>query len=365
MEKGIAGEGAYWKQHNDTYFSPEAKNMGPNALFLLRDSSFTYGTIEAVVTPVKKQPQFRSNRLECGLVGRCRNANNYVTGGITIDVDENNKASKSDFFISEVSDGIIRVFRPEPGSVHEAVVSPGTSLRLRLALTQDAVELYCDDRLVLAKRMSVSSNGYTGFRSNWTEVQFHDCKVQNMDKPCLVMGAGGADDSDVRRKSDVLLTELLQPVMVQFGYRAERADRNRDNMGLLNPDIMTRIFNDDIVIANLTDYRPIVFYELALRHATHKPCILMIQSGQPLPFDFKDFSTIAFDLSSPESRERAQAELGKRVEQILEPMNAGNMVTKYIPAEWRLVKEEKHRMETMGPHVHMTEYLSRQPIIQS
>src|SRR5690606_27903371 len=58
--------------------------------------------------------------------------------------------------------------------------------------------------------------------------------------------------------------------------------------------IVKHILEDDLVIANLTGENPNVFYELALRHATRKPCIHISESPGPLPFDVASMRTIFF-----------------------------------------------------------------------
>lgn len=55
------------------------------------------------------------------------------------------------------------------------------------------------------------------------------------------------------------------------------------------------------MIADLTGHNPNVFYELAIRHATGKPVIQLIEHNEKIPFDIFDFSTIHIDHSDLES----------------------------------------------------------------
>ena len=48
----------------------------------------------------------------------------------------------------------------------------------------------------------------------------------------------------------------------------------------------------DLVVADLTDHNPNVFYELAIRHALQLPLVQLIDSAQDLPFDIKAMRTV-------------------------------------------------------------------------
>ena len=48
----------------------------------------------------------------------------------------------------------------------------------------------------------------------------------------------------------------------------------------------------DLVVADLTEANPNVYYELALRHATAKPFIHLARDRTKLPFDLKVMDVI-------------------------------------------------------------------------
>ncbi|KYK33270.1 MAG: hypothetical protein AYK19_14080 [Theionarchaea archaeon DG-70-1] len=52
---------------------------------------------------------------------------------------------------------------------------------------------------------------------------------------------------------------------------------------------------DDLVIADLTEKNPNVFYELAIRHAVRKPVVQIIKHDEKIPFDVVTQRTIHYD----------------------------------------------------------------------
>lgn len=65
--------------------------------------------------------------------------------------------------------------------------------------------------------------------------------------------------------------------------------------------VIKRIAESDMIVADLTDHNPNVFYELAVAHGFQKPVIHIITNGQAIPFDVNDQRAIFYDLTDPES----------------------------------------------------------------
>jgi hypothetical protein len=70
--------------------------------------------------------------------------------------------------------------------------------------------------------------------------------------------------------------------------------------GTITTQIIQRVVGDDLVVADLTDHNPNVFYELAIRHVTRKPLILLIQKEQTIPFDLAGSRVIFVDPADPD-----------------------------------------------------------------
>jgi hypothetical protein len=67
--------------------------------------------------------------------------------------------------------------------------------------------------------------------------------------------------------------------------------------GKISDHMFRAIFDYDLCIAVLSGANPNVYYELAVAQSASRPVIILIEKGQPLPFDVKDFRSLEYDLS--------------------------------------------------------------------
>jgi hypothetical protein len=137
-------------------------------------------------------------------------------------------------------------------------------------------------------------------------------EVSPAKRNCFVIAPIGEDGSPTRIRSNKVMKYLIKPVVEEMGYVAARGDEI-NKVGYITSEVIDRIINDDLVIADLTDLNPNVFYELAVRHAIRKPFVQLIQHTQDLPFDVHGMRTIAVDLD-PEALDRAKEQLREAIE---------------------------------------------------
>ncbi len=135
------------------------------------------------------------------------------------------------------------------------------------------------------------------------------------DKKCFVICPIGEEGSDIRNRSDEVFTYVIEPTVRENGYKAIRAD-HIDKPGSITTQIVQEILTAPLVIADLTGQNPNVFYELALRHATRKPVVQIIQKGERLPFDVATQRTIELDHKSLGSAEEAKRRLNKQIKEV-------------------------------------------------
>ena len=103
-------------------------------------------------------------------------------------------------------------------------------------------------------------------------------------KTCFVISPIGEANSPERLRSDQVFRHMIKPIVESMEYKVDRADLIT-TPGIITNQIIERLLESNLVIADLTDHNPNVFYELALRHAFGKPVIPIIKEGQRIPFD--------------------------------------------------------------------------------
>lgn len=79
------------------------------------------------------------------------------------------------------------------------------------------------------------------------------------------------------------LRSLITPAAVDAGFSVETA--NRDGSDVIQATIINKLLDADLVIADLTDHNPNVFFELGLRMAADKPVALVKAAGTGRVFD--------------------------------------------------------------------------------
>lgn len=113
-------------------------------------------------------------------------------------------------------------------------------------------------------------------------------------KKCFIITPIGDAASETFRMAKGVIESVIKPVLQKYGYDDIKPSYEINQTGMINTQIINRIIDDDLVIANLTGNNPNVMYELCLRHVTAKPILHICQNGTTLPFDIKDNRTIFY-----------------------------------------------------------------------
>ena len=102
----------------------------------------------------------------------------------------------------------------------------------------------------------------------------------------------------------------IQRVCKQYEYEAKRVDESNLFKRII-PEITKQIRQSAFVIADVTEHKANVFYELGFADGVGKEVILVAKAGAELPFDIKDVPVLFWD-----SFTEFEEELTKRVQQI-------------------------------------------------
>lgn len=145
--------------------------------------------------------------------------------------------------------------------------------------------------------------------------QKQDDKQPEPQKICFVIAPIGEANSVERLRSDQVFRHMISPVVKEFDYKPERADL-LSSPGMITNQIMDYLFKSELVVADLTDHNPNVFYELALRHAFAKPVIPILKEGQKIPFDNNQVRTLFYDHNDLDSVEACKQGLRDHIKVI-------------------------------------------------
>ena len=152
---------------------------------------------------------------------------------------------------------------------------------------------------------------------------------------CFYVTPIGEEDSVERKHADVFLGHLVEPAIdaLGLGLRVVRADQI-DDPGLITAQVIQHLLRARLVIADLSFHNPNVFYELAIRHATGKPTVLICRAEDVLPFDISDVRTVRVDMADIHSfvtqMETWRAELTNMARRALDdPAASANPLTAF------------------------------------
>ena len=134
-------------------------------------------------------------------------------------------------------------------------------------------------------------------------------------KTAFVICPIGSEGAATRARSDKLLKYIIKEVLEARGYTVDRADQLAEP-GIITNQIVRRIVDCDVLIADLSEGNLNVFYELAIRHGLKRPFVHMINCNEKIPFDNAQVRTIQFDLTDLDSVAAAKKELGSQIQAI-------------------------------------------------
>ncbi len=138
-----------------------------------------------------------------------------------------------------------------------------------------------------------------------------------MPRTCFIIGPIGEPGGDVRQAADDFMQYIVNacPALKELDYSDPiRADQLNEP-GRITSQVIKLLIEADLVIADLTNNNPNVYYELSLRHAIGKPVIHMVEAGTILSFDVRDNRTIAYTMHARVA-EGASAELARQIHRV-------------------------------------------------
>lgn len=174
------------------------------------------------------------------------------------------------------------------------------------------------------------------------------------EKTCFIIAPIGEPDSETRKRSDQILKHVITPAVEECGYNPIRADHISEP-GIITTQVIQHIVEDPLVIADLTDQNPNVFYELAIRHAVKKPLVQIIQTGEQIPFDVAATRAIFVDHRDLDSVEKAKLEIVKQIKAAEEdPSKIDTPIS--LALDLQLLRQKVATLKKKSERISVTEF---------
>ena len=118
-------------------------------------------------------------------------------------------------------------------------------------------------------------------------------KQETIKKSCFVVTPIGKETDSIRRHIDGIIKAVIEPILKKYDYEMF-VPHQMSMPGSIDKQIIKKLYQCELVIANLTNVNPNVMYELALRHCFGTPLIIIAENGTVLPFDIGNQRTIFY-----------------------------------------------------------------------
>jgi hypothetical protein len=139
-------------------------------------------------------------------------------------------------------------------------------------------------------------------------------------KLCFVIGPIGDAGTEIRTHADWLLEGIIRPVFAEHfsDFNVLRADEIRAP-GDINSQIIQKLMDAELVIADMSLHNANAFYELAVRHMVRLPTIHVIHHDWKIPFDVAPYRAIHFSRKEFSDVSKARSELVSVVQEVIAP----------------------------------------------
>ncbi len=113
-------------------------------------------------------------------------------------------------------------------------------------------------------------------------------------KKCFVIMPMSKTKSCTAEEWTSIFEQMIKPAVTgsRLGFTCERS---KPRIGNLIRDILNELDRADVVIADLTDMNPNVFYELGVRHTLRERTILIAQHKKYVPSDLQSYWVIYYE----------------------------------------------------------------------
>jgi hypothetical protein len=174
------------------------------------------------------------------------------------------------------------------GSIFNLVAD--RSYRLRIILEGQRARVSVDDvKVIDYERLAPGGGaglGLFSFRGT-AEALFGPMEVDDRRPSAFIAMQFSEPFNEVYR-------DAIEPLVEEIGYEPIRVD-DVSHPGIILNDIWLQLTEASVVIGEITEANPNVYYEIGVAHALRKPTVLLAQRGTRLPFDLGPHHCIFYD----------------------------------------------------------------------
>jgi hypothetical protein len=120
-------------------------------------------------------------------------------------------------------------------------------------------------------------------------------QAESDDGECFIIAPIGGPQSETRKRTDGLLDEAIRPVVEGALGLSVIAPHEIAEAGSITRQVIQRLLEAELVVADLTNLNANVMYELAVRHAKGEPVVPIAEKGTTLPFDITTERTVFYE----------------------------------------------------------------------
>ena len=125
-----------------------------------------------------------------------------------------------------------------------------------------------------------------------------------------------------------IFEEVIKPAIEAASYDCRRSTATRGN---LIKGIIQDLDASWVVLADLTDRNPNVFYELGVRHALRDRTILIAQNRGDIPFDLQSYANHVYDWRTGQGKARFAEQIKALLEDVdRDPNRSDNPVSDFL-----------------------------------
>jgi len=144
---------------------------------------------------------------------------------------------------------------------------------------------------------------------------------------------------------DDYYTEIFCPAIKAAAMKPARADDLFRSSNIVH-DIWHLVLTSRVLLADLTEKNPNVFYELGLAHAARKPVLLLTQNIEDVPFDLRALRVIEYEIEHPNWGEVLRKSIRQGLKEMLESPERSVLPTFLVeePDDQPRLSEEEARL---------------------